>query len=317
MVRKYSLKNDGNKRLSDNFTVFEFSSTSSNPYNPSKIWSDEILISDELIKALDILFKKIQAKEARISSGYRTSAHDKAVGGNGSGQHVAGKAVDITFIDHNRKVIDTRVISCVAQDLGLFNGIARISANYIHLDVGNRAVPYLGDETKSYNTVTNNFYKYYNLTPNDIAKVTGVMPTTPSKKNDATVTYQVYTTKWLPEVKNGETVTDYAGIEKQQIKAYKVNSSLGNILYRAHVKEVNSWTPWLNSKDNTFAGNIGGLMVVDAIQMKFEKDNGYDIYYRVSPYTSSSYYPYVKNDSDYAGKFGNAIDKVQVYIKKR
>lgn len=103
----------------------------------------------------------IKSNTAIVTSGYRDIKCDKLVGGTGKGQHVNGNAVDVIFYDINNKPIDTKYISCIAQDLG-FTGIARISDKSIHLDVRTTG-KYYGDETKSTNSVTNDFYKYYNI----------------------------------------------------------------------------------------------------------------------------------------------------------
>ena len=66
----------------------------------------------------------------------------------------------------------------------------------------------------------------------------------------------------------------------------------------------------------TYSGAIEQGFTVDAIQIEL-LDTNYDIYYRVSTTSTSGYYPYVKNDSDYAGRFGLPIDKVQIYVKEK
>ena len=51
--------------------------------------------------------------------------------------------------------------------------------------------------------------------------------------------------------------------------------------------------------------------------MKLEGVDGYEVRYRVSGISSSSYYPWVKGTKDYAGVFGTAIDCVQAEIVKK
>lgn len=167
---------DGQKVLSAHFKVYEFASVSPSPYNISRVYSDEVKICTELVDKLEQLMNRLQAKTACISSGYRTKEHDKAVGGNGYGQHVLGRAVDVLFRDKNNKIIDNRIVSCVAQDLG-FKGIARIDTyGYIHLDMRTSGT-YYGDETKGTNTVTSDFRKYYKITNEQITAVTGIRDT--------------------------------------------------------------------------------------------------------------------------------------------
>ena len=85
MVRTYSLKRDGDKKLSEHFRVREFR---------SKDGADTILISDELVKVLEAI-RSYFGKPITITSGYRTPAHNREVGGAKGSQHVNGTAADI------------------------------------------------------------------------------------------------------------------------------------------------------------------------------------------------------------------------------
>lgn len=151
----YSLKHDGDKKLSKNFAVKEFRS-----HVNGKVDTDVVIINLKLITKLEELMTYLGATSCVINSGYRTSSCDKAVGGSGSGEHVNGNAADCVFYK-DKIVIDPKLISCIAQDLG-FGGIARISDRAIHLDV-RAGKKYLGDETKGNMSVTTDFYKYYNI----------------------------------------------------------------------------------------------------------------------------------------------------------
>lgn len=121
----------------------------------------DILIDNVLIDKLERLYSILDCSAIRITSGYRCSAHDKSVGGNGSGQHTLGKAADICCYDHSMTPISSKIVCCKAQDLG-FGGIANINVAYIytHVDVRAGKVWY-GDETVSNNTVTTDFYNYF------------------------------------------------------------------------------------------------------------------------------------------------------------
>lgn len=85
MVRTYSLSRDGDKKLSEHFRVREFR---------SKDGADTILISDELVKVLEAI-RSYFGKPITITSGYRTPAHNREVGGAKGSQHVKGTAADI------------------------------------------------------------------------------------------------------------------------------------------------------------------------------------------------------------------------------
>ena len=170
-VKKYSLKKQGNEYCSKHTKVKEMACVD----------SDTVLIDESLMEMIDKLYAKLRCSKYLISSGYRTSAHDKAVGGNGKGQHTKGTAVDACFYDKDGKIIPAQVVCCVAQDLG-FKGIANISKNYryVHLDMRTSG-KYYGDEIKSYNTVTSDFRKYFGVKETEIAKYTGAKVEKPVK----------------------------------------------------------------------------------------------------------------------------------------
>lgn len=128
----------------------------------------EIKIDSKLVDYLEKLFPVLKAKKCIISSGYRCPEHDKRVGGTGWGQHTKGNAADVCFFDAENKPISSKIVSCKAQDLGI-PGIANITSryDYIHLDTRPNG-RYYGDETKGYNTVTSDFYRYYGINRNHI-----------------------------------------------------------------------------------------------------------------------------------------------------
>ena len=165
MVKTY--RYNDSTQLSPHFNVQEFRCKCGNQH--------DILISEELINKLEELFTELDCSKIIISSGYRCSTHDRNVGGDGKGYHTKGMAADCCCYAKNGAVISTKIVCCKAQDLS-FGGIANINSTYTytHLDVrtGGR---WLGDETKGYNTVTSDFYKYFGIsndkpTPNKPTK---------------------------------------------------------------------------------------------------------------------------------------------------
>ena len=159
MIKQYSFKKDGDIILLEvNGVTIKVKELRS--HANGVLTTDVILVSTEWIDLMKKLIIALGATKVIITSGYRDSACDKLVGGSGKGMHVNGKAGDCIFYK-GKEIIDTKYISCVAQDLG-FGGIARISNTAIHLDV-RTGTRYLGDETKSTNTVTDDFYKYYKI----------------------------------------------------------------------------------------------------------------------------------------------------------
>ena len=141
-------------QLSKHFNVSEFACKCGEQH--------EILISEELIEKLEQLYAALGASKGIISSGYRCSAHDKNVGGYGSGQHTKGMACDVIFYKGSTP-ISSKTVCCKAQDLG-FGGIANITSSYTytHLDVRTSNI-YKGDETRGTSTVTSDFYEYFGL----------------------------------------------------------------------------------------------------------------------------------------------------------
>lgn len=85
MIKAYSLKKDGNKKVSTNFRVREFA---------CKDGSDPVFIDSELVAVL----QKIRThfgKPVTITSAYRTPPHNSKGGGTTYSQHLYGKAADI------------------------------------------------------------------------------------------------------------------------------------------------------------------------------------------------------------------------------
>lgn len=127
----------------------------------------DTLISDELVSKLEALYAKLNCSKIIVTSGYRCVTHDKNVGGSGTGQHTKGTAADICCYGQDGKPISSKVVCCTAQDLG-FGGIANITSEYIHTHVDVRTgYRWLGDETVNNNTVTDDFYKYFDISKTD------------------------------------------------------------------------------------------------------------------------------------------------------
>ena len=220
MIKTYSYKRDKDKYCSKHTQVKEFASKRGN-----KLYTDTVLIDDTLIDRVEKLFTALNCSKYVISSGYRTPEHDKAVGGNGKGQHTKGKAVDACFYDKSGKVIPAPYVCCVAQDLG-FKGIANISKNYryVHLDMRSSG-KYYGDETKGYNTVTNDFYKYFNISKAQVEKYTG------ANKTITQIAKEVIAGKWGNGYKRKKALAaanyDYAIVQKEVNKILKEKGANG------------------------------------------------------------------------------------------
>ena len=88
-IKEYSLTKNGNKSLAPAFKVREFR---------CRDGSDTIMVD----QALPVLLQAIREhfnKPITITSGYRTAAHNKSVGGAKSSQHLLGRAADIQVAD--------------------------------------------------------------------------------------------------------------------------------------------------------------------------------------------------------------------------
>lgn len=84
-IKQYSLKADGSRRLAPSFTVREFR---------CRDGSDVVMIDESLVMLLQAIREHF-GKAVTITSGYRTAAHNKSVGGAKSSQHLLGRAADI------------------------------------------------------------------------------------------------------------------------------------------------------------------------------------------------------------------------------
>lgn len=253
-----------------------------------------IHIDEQLVNKIEHIFSKLNASKCIVSSGYRCSAYDIRENGF-AGYHSKGLAADCIFYDKNGKIIPSKIVICVAYDLGELRGIAKINNNYTHLD--NRSSGYYkGDETVSNNSCWTNPYTYFGVSKSDVAKYTG--ETTKRK-------YQAHGVgkKWYPNVEIG--TNDYAGVFGVAMDGLyiddleycvKVNGKWlsmvkgrndfagilgkpitdiaikGNVKYRVHNKSTGEWLNWidgnnfnLNDKENGYAGNGS---IVDAIQIK-------------------------------------------------
>lgn len=159
MAVKTYKANDSSK-LSQHFAVNEFQCKCGKGH--------DFQLDTDLVEKLEQLFDKLGCSSIVISSGFRCKDHDISVGGSGNGQHTLGKAADFCCFDADKKPIVTYKVCCAAQDIG-FRGIARINDAWTHCDVRSSGKWY-GDETKGNNSVTDDFYKYFNMPKDETMK---------------------------------------------------------------------------------------------------------------------------------------------------
>ena len=109
-----------------------------------------IKIDSDLAPTLEKVMTKIGAKAGNIYSGYRCAAHDKAIGGSGTGSHVQGYACDIWFKDNKGNRINTNRVAIALEDLSHNKGVgyrcgnSAVSSGNIHIDTKPRK--WYGDE---------------------------------------------------------------------------------------------------------------------------------------------------------------------------
>lgn len=237
---------------------------------------------------MEKIFSKVNASKCVISSGYRCITYDRYENGF-AGRHSEGLACDCCYYDKYGNVIPSKIICCIAWNLG-FSGIAYINNNYTHLDVRDNNT-YYGDETRGNSSYWSNPYEYFNVSEYEIRKYTGINNIIKyqshglnkkwySNINIGTDEYAgvfnvsmdglfidniKYRVKvegaWLPEVIGRK---NYAGIIGKPITAIAIEG----VKYRVHIKNGN-WLPWvdgynINDYENGYAGNG---MIIDAIQI--------------------------------------------------
>ena len=153
---------------------------------------NKIKIDEKLVQKMENIFSRLNASKCIISSGYRCKTYDIQIGGF-AGRHSEGLAADCCYYDKNGKIIPSKIVICVAYDLGELNGIAKIDNNYVHLDNRSNGT-YRGDETRGNSSYWTNPYTYFGVSKSDVAKYTG--ESTTSKKSNEEVAKEVIDGKW-------------------------------------------------------------------------------------------------------------------------
>lgn len=170
MIVRKSLKAWGRDyKISPHFTLKEMA---------CKDGSDIVFYSTELMAGLEAL-RAYVGGSVTITSGYRTAAYNRKIGGASSSQHIKGTAADI-IVKKNGDVIPAKLICCLCQSLG-FSGIGFISNTAVHVDM-RESGSYRGDERKGYGgNVGGDFYRYFGVSKEQVEALRDVPVTEPKQ----------------------------------------------------------------------------------------------------------------------------------------
>ena len=125
-IKQYSLAKDGARQLSPAFKVREFR---------CRDGSDTIMIDQTLAVLLQAIREHFN-KPITITSGYRTAAHNKSVGGAKSSQHLLGKAADIQVADTTVEAVAAYAESLMPDwgGVGRYPVKAGRAKGWVHVD---------------------------------------------------------------------------------------------------------------------------------------------------------------------------------------
>ena len=125
-IKEYSLAKDGAKSLSPAFKVREFR---------CRDGSDAIMIDQTLVVLLQAIREHF-GKAVTITSGYRTAAHNKSVGGAKSSQHLLGRAADIQVADTTVEAVAAYAESLMPDwgGVGRYPVKAGRTKGWVHVD---------------------------------------------------------------------------------------------------------------------------------------------------------------------------------------
>ena len=122
-IKSYILDTDANENVGKYFKVKEFA---------CKDGSQVVFIDSYLVSILDILRNQV-GKPVHITSGYRTPARNKAVGGAKYSYHTRGMAADIRIEGMTAKEIANKLNKIIPFGCGII-----VYNTWVHIDTRNK-----------------------------------------------------------------------------------------------------------------------------------------------------------------------------------
>lgn len=127
------------------------------------------------------------------------------------------------------------------------------------------------------------------------------------------VSYRVFTNRWLPDV-YGENINDadngYAGVIGIPVYGVQADASVGNLWYRAHVKNAD-WLPEVKNRDDYAGAKVspmdGFMIQSDVTNLRYRVHTAEDGW--LPPVTG---YNPEDHDNGYAGVLGHVIDAIVI-----
>lgn len=125
-------------RLSENFTLAEMTHSNTavarglNNTPPARVLDQLYLTADRMERVRSILGNK----PIRVTSGYRSPAVNKAVGGSANSAHMTGHAVDFTCPEFGTVAEVARALANAGTALGPFDQIIEEFGSWVHIGFG-------------------------------------------------------------------------------------------------------------------------------------------------------------------------------------
>lgn len=142
----------------------------------------------------------------------------------------------------------------------------------------------------------------------------------PAKAVNVTYALHVMGGYWLDSVTNaGAGTNGFAGIPNARHDYLTVSVDHGSIRYRVHT-QASGWLGWVyKSNKHELVNGAAGVtgQPIDGVQVYYTTPNGEaykQAYYRSQTIQRRGWLPSVRDDSDYAGWYGEPLDRLQLQV---